>query len=115
MLKTCSRAADIFQARGDTRGRIPSAATRTGTSAASGPRTVAGIAAHSLIHVDAVVEIHEVGQLVDARPFERTPGAKTFADRLEVRCVGPDLAWQLIQVLVGGIPAKLDCSTEVWQ
>ena len=49
-------------------------------------RAVAGIAAHPLINVDAVSEIHKVGQLVNARPLQRFARAKTFADRLQIAC-----------------------------
>src|SRR5580658_9507093 len=41
--------------------------------------------------MNAVIEIYEVGQLVDARPFERPAGAKTFAHGLQISGVGPDL------------------------
>src|SRR5208337_3420654 len=54
-------------------------------------RAVTGVAAHTLIHVDAVIEIYVVGQLVDARPFERAARAETFADGPQISRVGPDL------------------------
>ena len=52
---------------------------------------MAGVAAHTLIHVDAVIEIHEVRHLVDARPLDRLARAVAFTHRLEVRGVRPDL------------------------
>src|SRR5579862_2049654 len=52
---------------------------------------VAGVAADSLINVNAVIEIDEVRELVNARPFERTAAAETLAHRLEIGRIGPDL------------------------
>ncbi len=54
-------------------------------------RAVASIAAYTFINVDAVIEIDKVGQLIDARPFQRPPSAVTFADRLQISGVGPNL------------------------
>lgn len=52
---------------------------------------VTGRAAHALVHVNAVIEIGEVGQVVHPGPLDRLTGAPAFADRLEVRAVPPDL------------------------
>ena len=54
-------------------------------------RAVAGIAANALGDVNAVIEIDEVGELVDSRPLQRFAGAVAGADRLEQLGVGPDL------------------------
>ena len=54
-------------------------------------RPVAGGAADALVHVNAVIEIHEVGQIVDARPLERLAGAEALPHRLQHRRVRPDL------------------------
>src|SRR6185436_12477171 len=51
---------------------------------------VARRAADPLRHVDAVVEVHEIGQVVDPRPLERAVFTETGANRLEDRGVGPD-------------------------
>src|SRR5262249_40417863 len=48
-------------------------------------------AADSLIDVDAVVEIDEVGQVVHARPFDRSAGAEALSHRLEERAVREEL------------------------
>ena len=77
---------------------------------------VAGLAAHPLLHVDAVVEVDEVGQVVDADPAQRLVVAEAGADRLENRRRADQICeWQFMQVLVGGMPANDDVSTDVWQ
>src|SRR5689334_13433989 len=45
----------------------------------------------SLVHVNAVVEVHEVRQIVDAPPLERPILAEAGAHRFEDRRVRPDL------------------------
>src|SRR5208282_130175 len=50
-----------------------------------------GVAANALIDVNAVIEIDEVGELVDSRPLQRLAGAVAGADRFQERRVGPDL------------------------
>jgi len=52
---------------------------------------VAGVAADTLGDVNAVIEIDEVGELVDASPLQRFAGAVAGADGLEKLGVGPDL------------------------
>jgi len=54
-------------------------------------RAVAGVAADTFINVDAVVEVHKVGQLVDARPLQGIARLVTGADRFQQSGVGPDL------------------------
>jgi len=54
-------------------------------------RTVAGVAADALGHVNAVIEINEVGELVHAGPLQRFAGAVAGADGLKELGVGPDL------------------------
>ena len=48
-------------------------------------------AADALVHVNAVIEINEVGQIVHPGPFDRLPRAPTLAHRLEVRTIRPNL------------------------
>jgi hypothetical protein len=48
-------------------------------------------AADSFVHVNAVIEINEVGQIVNPRPLDRLASAPAFTNRLEVRAIGPDL------------------------
>ena len=50
-----------------------------------------GLAADSLVDVDAVIEVDEVGKIVDAIPLEGGIVAKTGADRLEHGRLAPDL------------------------
>ena len=50
-----------------------------------------GLAAHTLVDVNAVIEISEVGQVMDSGPFNRLARAPAFAHRLEIRAIGPDL------------------------
>ena len=50
-----------------------------------------GVAADALGHVDAVVEINEVGKLVDARPLQGFAGTVAGAHWLKQLGVGPDL------------------------
>src|SRR5258707_7734253 len=52
---------------------------------------VAVVAANALGDVNAVVEIDEVGQLVDARPLERLAGSVAGANGLQHRSVRPNL------------------------
>ena len=52
---------------------------------------VAFDAADSLRHVDAVIEVSEVGEIVNAGPGDRLAGAVTRADDFQLRAVGPDL------------------------
>jgi len=53
--------------------------------------TVACGAADAFVHVDAVVEVDEVRQVVHARPLDRAVGAEAVADRLEERAVRKNL------------------------
>ena len=48
-------------------------------------------APNALVHVNAVIEINEVGKIVNPRPFDWLSGAPTLANGLEVRAIGPDL------------------------
>jgi hypothetical protein len=54
-------------------------------------RAVAGVAADALGYVNAVIEINEVGELVDAGPLQRFAGAVAGANGLKELGVGPDL------------------------
>src|SRR5580700_7199938 len=50
-----------------------------------------GVAAHALINMNAVVEINEVGQVVDPGPHQRIAAAKTFPYRFQQPGVRPYL------------------------
>src|SRR5712691_612043 len=52
---------------------------------------VAGVAAHTFIDMNAVIEEDEVGKLVHPRPLQRLPRAVAGADRLQQFGIGPDL------------------------
>ena len=54
-------------------------------------RAVTGRATDSLVHVNAVIEVDEVRQVVNAVPLEGFAGAPAFAYRLEVWAGGPYL------------------------
>src|SRR5258706_13939193 len=54
-------------------------------------RPVAGVAAHTLINVNAVIEVHEIRHLIDARPLQRFAAPEAFTHRFQQRRVGPDL------------------------
>src|SRR5450631_1726809 len=53
--------------------------------------SVAADAADALVHVDGVVEVDELGNLVDAPPFERFVLDEALAHRLEEGALVPDL------------------------
>jgi hypothetical protein len=52
---------------------------------------VAGDAADALVHVDGVVEVDEVGDIVDLRPDDRRALDEAPAERFEERALVPDL------------------------
>src|ERR1700722_12455575 len=54
-------------------------------------RSVAGVATNSLVDVNAVIEVHKIWKLVDARPLQRFSAAVAGADWLKQLSVGPDL------------------------
>src|ERR1051325_2354001 len=51
-------------------------------------RPVTGRAADSLVHMDVVLEIGEVGKIIDADPLNGFITSKTLADRLQYRILG---------------------------
>src|SRR6267154_466734 len=53
--------------------------------------SVAGVAAHTFIDVNAVIGVHKIRDLIDARPLDRLAATEAFAHRLQQRRVGPDL------------------------
>ena len=66
--------------------------------------------------MDRVVEVREVGKVVDPDPLERPVGAEALADRLEDRRVRPDLAVAAHASLGRGYPgerARLDARVAV--
>ena len=52
---------------------------------------VTGIATYTLVDVNAVIEISEVGKIVHPRPDQRLAALVALPDRLKQRRVGPDL------------------------
>src|ERR1700722_9513404 len=53
--------------------------------------SVAGGAPDSFVHVNFVIEVDEVRQVMDFDPGDRLAGCPTRPNRLQQRCVGPDL------------------------
>src|SRR6516164_5544190 len=54
-------------------------------------RAVARRAADALVKVDAVIEVHEIWEVVDPRPQDGRAGPKAGANRFEKRAVREDL------------------------
>src|SRR5690606_36634410 len=52
---------------------------------------MAGHAANPLLHMDAVLKVGEIGEIMDPRPGKRSAGAEAFPDRCQHGAVGPDL------------------------
>ncbi len=50
-----------------------------------------GGTAHSLVHMNAVIEISVIGKVVHSNPFDWFAGAKAGTNRLEIRTIRPDL------------------------
>lgn len=46
---------------------------------------------NALVHVNAVIEVNKVGQVVDARPAYRLTGPPALANGFQVRAIRPDL------------------------
>ena len=46
---------------------------------------------HTLVYMNAVIEIGEVRQVVHSNPFDRLASAKALANRLQIRAVRPNL------------------------
>jgi len=57
----------------------------------SGDLTVARFARHTSMNVNAVIEVNEIGQIVNACPTDRTVFSKARAHRFEHRTVSPNL------------------------
>lgn len=50
-----------------------------------------GRASHTFVHMYAVIEIDEVGQVVNTSPLDRLAGAPAFTHRFKIRTICPDL------------------------
>src|SRR5215213_5583373 len=64
--------------------------------------TMAGDASDAFFNMDAVVEVHEIWQIMHTCPFNRFTGSKAAADRLELWAISPDLRMTLHTDLSGG-------------
>ena len=53
--------------------------------------SMAGVAPHSFINMNAVIEVDKIGKVIDTVPDERLAAAEALADRLEYRRIRPDL------------------------
>ena len=47
---------------------------------------------HTFIHVNTVIEVNVIGEVMDLCPFNRLTGLPAFSYRGKVRAVGPDLS-----------------------
>jgi len=54
-------------------------------------RTMTGVATHSLINMNAVIEVDKIGKIIDAVPDERLATPEALPHRLEYRRIRPDL------------------------
>ncbi len=52
---------------------------------------VTGRATDAFVHMNRVIEVSEVGQVVNANPFQRLAALETCAHRFEIRAIRPDL------------------------
>jgi hypothetical protein len=65
-----------------------------------------GNATDSFVHMDAVVEIDEIGKIVHPGPIDGSVLPETAADGLEHGTVGPDLRMAIHARLRRGNPRK---------
>src|SRR5437016_11879587 len=68
--------------------------------------TMACIAAHALVDVNAVIEINEIGEVVDPRPDQRLVRPAALPHRLQQRSLGPDLSVAIHAGLGGRNPCE---------
>ena len=75
---------------------------------------MAVVAANALVDVNAVIEIHEIGHRSSraSTPWTVRNG-KLSRTGSSMGAFVQICAWQFMQVLVGGMPAKFEVSTEV--
>ena len=76
---------------------------------------VAGDASDAFVHVDAVVEVDEVRQIVHLDPLDRRLVRKLARTGSSIGLSIQICEWQFMHVLVGGTPAYEERSTDVWQ
>src|SRR6187431_2979539 len=67
---------------------------------------MAGLASHALLDVDAVVEIHEIRQVVNAHPVHRAVLTEAGANGFENRRLRPDLRMAVHAGLRRGNPGE---------
>ena len=72
-------------------------------------------AADPAIDVNGVIEIDEVGQLVDLDPGNRPPALGAVANQFQARIILDTWLWQFMQVELAGMFENQDFSTPVWQ
>ena len=72
-------------------------------------RAMAGAATDSLSHVNAVVEVDELGQIVNTLPFDGTLFDPAVPHRFQQRGIGPDLAVTGHAGFGGRQPCKMRC------
>ena len=76
---------------------------------------VAGLAAHAFGDVDRVVEVDVVGQVVDLPQTSGLFSARLWRTGANRSALVQICEWQVMQVQVGGRPARSETSTEAWQ
>ena len=118
MLKT-----SLLRAGGASRGRGGSPGTTPSSAAAS--FHISGIlstrpwqldAADALADVDRVVEVDEVGQVVDPVPARSARSSRRLSRTGSSIGLSVQICeWQVMHVSVGGMPANGRVSTDVWQ
>src|SRR5713226_8276185 len=70
--------------------------------------TVTGRAANTLVHVNAVIEISEVREVVHPGPLDRLTRSPALADRLQVWTIRPDLRVAIHAGLSRGYAGKAE-------
>jgi len=70
---------------------------------------MASRAAHSFVNVDAVIEINEIRQVMDSRPFDRLARPEAFSHGRKVRAVRPKLRMAVHAGLGRGNTGKGGC------
>lgn len=75
-----------------------------------------GRTSHAFVHVNAVIEIDEIRQVINTLPLNRLACAPALANRFEIRAVSPDLRMAVHTSLGWRDPGErelLDCSMAV--
>ena len=74
-----------------------------------------GDAADAAGDVGAMVEVDVIGQVVDLLPMDGGPAGGALAHEQSLALAVAIVAWQFMQVAVGGTAASAAFSTVLWQ